>query len=259
MVKSDFLRRTITALIMAPVVIGVILFEFPYYNLLLLAVGAMLSWEWSNMVATDKKATYASIYTLSMATAVMLQSMFGILMMIVLATIVVAYKARGEKHRKLLMLGVPYISLGVGSLMWLMIVFSSWAVLWLLFVVWAVDVGGYLVGCSVKGPKLAPKVSPHKTWSGLFGGMLLAALVGWGLAYAFQWPSCEYYGLVAMALAVVEQIGDLIESAIKRKVGVKDSSDMVPRHGGVFDRVDGLIFTAPVLLLCVILYSMYLY
>lgn len=259
MVKSDFLRRTVTALIMAPVVIGVILFEFPYYNLLLLAVGAMLSWEWSNMVAADKKATYASIYTLSMATAVMLQSMFGILLMIVLATIVIAFKSRGEKHRKLLMLGVPYISLGIGSLMWLMIVFSAWAVLWLLFVVWAVDVGGYVVGCSVKGPKLAPKISPHKTWSGLFGGMLLASLVGWGLAYVFQWPECKYYGLVAMVLAIIEQIGDLIESAIKRKVGVKDSSDMVPGHGGVFDRVDGLIFTAPVLLLCVILYSMYIY
>ena len=179
--------------------------------------------------------------------------------MLLLAMIVVAVKSRGEKYRKLLVLGVPYISLGIGSLMWLMIVFSSWAVLWLLFVVWAVDVGGYLVGCSVKGPKLAPKISPHKTWSGLLGGMLLSALIGWGLAYWFQWPECRYYGLVAIILAVVEQIGDLIESAIKRKVGVKDSSDMVPGHGGVFDRVDGLIFTAPVLLLCVIIYSMYVY
>ena len=259
MAKSDFWRRTVTALIMAPVVIGSILLEFPYYNLLLLAVGAMLSWEWSNMVAVDKKATYTSIYTLSMATAVMLQSMFGILVMLLLAMIVVAVKSRGEKYRKLLVRGVPYISLGIGSLMWLMIVFSSWAVLWLLFVVWAVDVGGYLVGCSVKGPKLAPKISPHKTWSGLLGGMLLSALIGWGLAYLFQWPECRYYGLVAIILAVVEQIGDLIESAIKRKVGVKDSSDMVPGHGGVFDRVDGLIFTAPVLLLCVIIYSMYVY
>ena len=259
MVKSDFLRRTITALIMAPIVIGCIWLEFPYYNLLLLAVGAMLSWEWSNMVAKDKKAVYASIYTLSMATAVMLQSWFGILVMLIACMAAVFVKARGEQHRVLLMLGVPYISFGMGSLMWLMILLSSWAILWLLFVVWSVDVGGYLVGCSVKGPKLASKISPHKTWSGLLGGMLLAALVGYGLAYWWRWPDYEFYALAAAVLAIVEQIGDLIESAIKRRVGVKDSSDMVPGHGGVFDRVDGLIFTAPILLLGIIVFSMYMY
>jgi phosphatidate cytidylyltransferase len=128
--------------------------------------------------------------------------------------------------------------------------------LWLLFVVWAVDVGGYLVGCSVKGPKLAPKISPNKTWSGLFGGMGLAALIGWGGAYYFGWENSSFYVYLAAVLAVVEQIGDLIESAIKRVAGVKDSSDIIPGHGGVFDRVDGLIFTAFVLLLGVVLYSM---
>ncbi len=259
MVKSDFWKRTVTSLVLAPLVIGCIVLEFPYYSLLLLAIGAMLSWEWSSMVASGKKAVYASIYTLAMATTVMLQSLLGILLMLVLSMIVVWVKARGEKHRKLLLLGVPYISLGVGSLMILMLMFSWPAVLWLLFVVWAVDVGGYLVGCSIKGPKLAPKISPNKTWSGLFGGVCLAALVGYGLAYCLKLPDCWVYAVIAAVLAIFEQIGDLIESAIKRRVGVKDSSDIIPGHGGVFDRVDGLIFAAMVFLLGVIVYSTIIY
>ena len=256
MVKSDFLRRTVVALIMAPVVIGSIVFGFPYYSLLLLMVGGMLSWEWSNMLASDRKAVYATVYTLSMATFVMMQSLLGILLILLFSIALVGIKARNEKHKYLLILGVPYISFGIGALMLLMLLYSAPAVLWLLFVVWAVDVGGYLVGCSVKGPKLAPKISPNKTWSGLFGGMGLAALIGWGGAYYFGWENSSFYVYLAAVLAVVEQIGDLVESSIKRVAGVKDSSDIIPGHGGVFDRVDGLIFTAFVLLLGVVLYSM---
>ncbi|MBP3545741.1 MAG: phosphatidate cytidylyltransferase [Alphaproteobacteria bacterium] len=259
MAKSNLLKRTITALILGPLVIGSIFLEFPYFNFLVLTIGALLAWEWSDMIAQNKKAVYSTIYTLSMATAVMLHYWFGIFLMMALATVVVFVKAKGEKHRWLLALGVPYISIGVGSLMWFMIALSPLAVLWLLLVVWSVDIGGYAVGCNVKGPKLAPKISPNKTWSGLIGGMLFAGITGGVFAYLVNWPEYIYYAAVAAVLAVVEQIGDLIESAIKRKVGVKDSSSLIPGHGGVFDRVDGLIFTAPILLLGVILYSMYMF
>lgn len=258
MAKSNLFKRTVTALVLGPVVIGSIFLEFPYYNFLVLTVGALLAWEWSNMAAIDKKSVYAVVYTLSMAAAVMLQSWFGILLLTALCTLLVFIKARKEEHRWILTLGVPYITIGVGSLMWFMVGLSPLAVLWLLLVVWSVDIGGYVVGCNVKGPKLAPKISPNKTWSGLIGGMLFAAAVGYGFAYAVYWQKAVYYAPIAALLAIVEQIGDLIESAIKRRVGVKDSSDLIPGHGGVFDRVDGLIFTTPVLLGCIILYSMYM-
>lgn len=258
MAKSNLFKRTVTALILGPVVIGGIFLGFPYYNFLVLTVGALLAWEWSNMVAADKKSVYAIIYTLSMSAAVMLQSWFGILLLTAFCMLVVFVKAHREEHKWLLVLGVPYISIGVGSLMWFMIGFSSLAVLWLLLVVWSVDIGGYVVGVNVKGPKLAPKISPNKTWSGLIGGMLFAAAVGSAVAYIVHWSGYAYYAPIAAVLAIVEQIGDLIESAVKRKVGVKDSSDLIPGHGGVFDRVDGLIFTTPVLLGCIILYSLYM-
>ena len=245
MAKSNLFYRVITAIILAPIVIGSIFLEFPYYSLLVLAVAGCLSWEWSNLVAKEDKSLYSTVYAISAATSVMLQSFFGIIMMIFFASLLVFIKSKKEKHKALLVLGVPYISVGVGSLMWCMIAFSNLAVLWLLLIVWSVDIGGYLVGSTVKGPKLAPKISPNKTWAGLVGGMIFAAFFGGLLAYCFQWENHHYYAAFAAVLAVVEQIGDLIESAIKRKVGAKDSSSIIPGHGGVFDRIDGLIFAAP--------------
>ena len=107
MAKSNLLKRTITALILGPLVIGSIFLEFPYFNFLVLTIGALLAWEWSDMVAQNKKTVYSTIYTLSMATAVMLQSWFGIFLMMSLATVVVFVKAKEEKHRWMLTLGVP--------------------------------------------------------------------------------------------------------------------------------------------------------
>ncbi|MBP5399403.1 MAG: phosphatidate cytidylyltransferase [Alphaproteobacteria bacterium] len=262
MAKNNLFYRIITALILAPLVIGCIFLDFPYYHLLILTIGGFLSWEWSNLVAAkEKQALYSTIYTLSMATSVMLQSWLGIIIMIVMSSGLIFLKAGQEKHRLLVVLGVPYISIGVGSLMWLyyMTEFPHLMVLWLLIVVWSVDIGGYLVGTTFKGPKLAKKISPNKTWSGLIGGMIFAAFFGGFFAYIFQEYNHYYYAAFAAALAIVEQIGDLIESAIKRKVGAKDSSSIIPGHGGVFDRVDGLIFTAPVLLISVITYYTYIY
>lgn len=257
MVESNLFKRTVAALILGPLVIASIFLQFPYYPLLVLAAGAALSWEWSNMTAQDKKSDYAVIYTISMAVAVMLQSWFGIFLTIFVCSVLVFVKARQEKHRWLLLLGVPYISIGIGSLMWLMLYFSALTVLWVLLLVWAVDVGGYMFGCSIKGPKLAPRISPNKTWSGLFGGMFMAAFVSVVFIYYTGFEDYAYYAVFAAVLAVVEQIGDLIESAIKRKVGVKDSSNIIPGHGGVFDRIDGLIFTAPVLLAVIFIFHFY--
>ena len=257
MARSNLFYRIVTALILAPIVIGSIFLEFPYYNLLILAVGGCISWEWSNLVAQEDKSAYSTIYAISVATSVLLQSFFGTIIVILFASLLVFIKSKKENHRCLLVLGVPYISIGVGSLMWCMIAFSNLAVLWLLIVVWSVDIGGYLVGKTVKGPKLAPKISPNKTWSGLIGGMIFAAFFGGLFAYIIQGYSQHGYAAFAAILAVVEQIGDLIESAIKRRVGAKDSSSIIPGHGGVFDRVDGLIFTAPILLITMIIYNLY--
>ena len=108
----------------------------------------------------------------------------------------------------------------------------------------AVDSGAYAAGRSIGGPKLAPRISPKKTWAGLAGGIAAALLIGWISAFLLDLPRFLPLILVSGVLAVVEQAGDLAESAFKRRFGVKDSSQLIPGHGGVLDRVDGLLAVA---------------
>jgi len=122
---------------------------------------------------------------------------------------------------------------------------GRWLLLWVLFLVWATDSGAYFAGRLIGGPKLAPKVSPKKTWAGLAGGMVAAALVGWSIRNG-EGVAAWHLALISALLAVVAQAGDLAESALKRYFGVKDSSQLIPGHGGVFDRLDGLLAVAPV-------------
>jgi phosphatidate cytidylyltransferase len=120
---------------------------------------------------------------------------------------------------------------------------------WAMALVWATDIGAYFAGRAIGGPKLMPAVSPNKTWAGLIGGVLGAglfalALTSWGL----PWPLV----FATPVLAVVAQGGDLYESWLKRRAGVKDSSNILPGHGGVLDRLDGLVPVAPIAALLVI-------
>ncbi len=114
-----------------------------------------------------------------------------------------------------------------------------WTVLWLALCVVAADTGGYLFGRVIGGPKLSPKISPKKTWSGFLGGSLLAVIVA--LVFAtFQSGSILAYVAFAVLISVAALAGDLLESAAKRYYGVKDSGTIMPGHGGLMDRFDGL-------------------
>lgn len=116
------------------------------------------------------------------------------------------------------------------------------AVLFIFAVVWATDILAYFIGRALKGPKLAPRISPGKTWSGAVGGTVSAVVAGSALTLAIFGRISLWIVALALLLSVASQIGDLFESFIKRRFGVKDSSHMIPGHGGVMDRVDGLVF-----------------
>ncbi|WP_083671896.1 phosphatidate cytidylyltransferase [Sphingomonas montana] len=111
--------------------------------------------------------------------------------------------------------------------------------LWTLAVVWATDIGAYFAGRAIGGRKLAPRLSPNKTWAGLFGGMAGALLVGGLIAWITGLPTACL--LLGPPLAVLAQIGDLFESWLKRRAGVKDSGRLLPGHGGALDRLDGVV------------------
>ncbi len=138
-------------------------------------------------------------------------------------------------------LGLVYIGLSVWALSWLRMQAQGWAnVVFLLPVVWASDIGAYVTGRVLGGPKMAPRVSPGKTWSGAVGGVIAAVLVGASIAEGLSGLFARAV-LVAGVLAVISQIGDLGESGAKRHFGVKDSGNLIPGHGGLFDRLDGVM------------------
>lgn len=114
-------------------------------------------------------------------------------------------------------------------------------IVWLLACIWATDIGAYFVGRAAGGAKLAPSISPGKTWSGLLGGMAWAAVASAAVGFAFGLGETISLAVIGVVLAVVGQGGDLLESAAKRRAGVKDSGRLIPGHGGLLDRIDGLI------------------
>ena len=254
---NSFKKRLLAAIVMAPLTLVLLYLGAPFVNLFCMLCGTLLAWEWATFVPNRKNALYAAAYTSSVVMVSFLPGFYFILAMLVMLiiTAVVWLKAKAEEHRWLLVLGVPYITLGIGSLNWFYELTNNVLLIWFVLVVWGVDVGGYLVGSTVKWPKLAPSISPNKTWSGLIGGVLLAGVVCGVFCYYMGLRHNPLWILTggAMTLAVVAQIGDLFESAIKRRLGLKDSSNLIPGHGGVFDRIDGLLLAAPVLYLVIIL------
>lgn len=134
--------------------------------------------------------------------------------------------------------GFAYVAIPAFALLVL-----SWAynglVFWVMGVTWATDIFAYFAGRSIGGPKLAPRVSPNKTWAGLIGGTIGAGLVGWGVALLFDLGMPFVW--IGAPMAIVAQGGDLYESWVKRRAGVKDSGSILPGHGGVLDRLDGLL------------------
>jgi phosphatidate cytidylyltransferase len=218
------------------------------------------------MVPNKRPTTYAVCYIFALGCSLMIFDRTVLFFTLLASALFVFFKAKDEEHRYLLALGSPYISIGVGALYWMYFLFDAFGsipgekgsfvmTLWFILMVWSVDIGGYVVGSSLKGPKLAPKISPNKTWSGLIGGVILSVSVSLIYMYVTRkvfdiilTSSDQFkFALLGALIAVVAQIGDLVESSIKRYLGVKDSSSLIPGHGGVFDRIDGLIFAAPII------------
>lgn len=124
---------------------------------------------------------------------------------------------------------------------------------WMFAIIWATDIFAFFAGKSLGGAKIAPAISPHKTWSGLIGGVL--ASMGIGVISAIIFPgSILFFLVISVIISIVEQLSDLLESKFKRIFGVKDSGDIIPGHGGVLDRLDGMILVAPLVWLIILIF-----
>lgn len=215
----SFAKRSLTALILAPLVILLtVQAGWPFIALISLMLAVSL-WEWGGMV----------------------------------------FKLPEGIGRLLLFVaGIAYLCLAHFALVKLEVGFHYALVVTLFFMVWGSDTCAYLLGKAIGGPKLAPKISPNKTWAGLLGAVLGSALLGFAASY-YLLPKTDFAALagqphllIGAVLGLVGQAGDLMISAVKRKAGVKDASQIIPGHGGVLDRIDALLLVGLVYLAAIV-------
>jgi len=251
--------RVISALILAPLVAWAIYIGSPVYDLLVLAAIVVMAWEWRRLCAAQHFDTAGIIMTISVvgATGMTWFQQVGLAVLSVAAGALIVYlMIAGSEGKSSIWTIAGLLAIGLTGISLILIrrIGDDWSVtMWLLVAVWATDINAFLVGRTVGGPKLASKISPGKTWSGLIGGIVGA--VGWSVIWAL-WTGAEQAGTVALlgaAIAIFAQLGDLGVSRVKRRYGVKDTGTLIPGHGGLLDRVDGIIGAVPVAILCIVL------
>ncbi len=259
-------HRWLSALLILPLLILVVLYGgHLFYVLVLLLVNGLAQWEFLGMVhpATDKVRRFkaillGSLLVLSFCTATrggyqcnpsgplfVLVAVFFVLLLFYLAS----YGHIPDLTRDLManVLGILYLPLLLGHFVWLRYLpQGQWWVLWLMLVIMAGDTSAFYCGRTWGQRKLYPAVSPGKTWAGAVGGTGACLLVGLVLGrWLLPDTSLPALGLLSLALGVVGLLGDLFESMLKRQMQVKDASSLIPGHGGMLDRLDSLLFAAP--------------
>jgi phosphatidate cytidylyltransferase len=244
--------RVLSGLVLAPLPIAAIWFGWPWLPLLTGIAAAVMAWEWERLCRQghfgETGIVLVAVVLATVATAALASPGLGVAIAL-LGTAIVFWAARNQRdpEPRWTAFGTLWVALPCISLLWLARdgPMGRATLLWILAVVWATDIGAYAIGRTLGGPRLAPRWSPRKTWAGLGGGMVCAALTGWATAALLQVSPALPLVLVSAGLAVVGQFGDLAESLAKRRFGVKDSSGLIPGHGGLLDRLDGLLAVMP--------------
>jgi phosphatidate cytidylyltransferase len=257
----DLRKRVLSAALLAPAAVLCIWLGAEAWTALMAAAAALLAWEWVRLCGFSTRrlpGVAVPVAVLAAGTlAVGSQWLAAILLLCAGAAAVgglaarpgaAAAGTRGGTAGRWLAFGVLYIGIACIALIHLRgdAAAGRFNVLFLFLTVWASDIGAYAAGRWLGGPKLAPAVSPNKTWSGAAGGLLSAVAVGAAAAYAMAGAGVPARVLMmAGAIGVLAQAGDLFESWIKRRFDVKDSSALIPGHGGLLDRLDGVLAAAP--------------
>lgn len=254
-------QRLISALILLPLVLIPMILGHPWFDIFLVIVGFLAISEWF-LICQKSCPVHPKIAS---------QTRFILAAPVLLFLIIIAVLAGTSRSENIVIfsaitlglvvvlflmawwlkicalflswLGVIYIAMAIYAMLWLRYEgpLGFYNVLWLFLIVWATDIFAMVVGKKVKGPRLAPRISPNKTWSGLMGGVVAASIVSLILAYMQDSPYLLLCTILGAVFGIIEQMGDLLESMLKRKFGVKDSSQLIPGHGGVLDRIDGLL------------------
>jgi phosphatidate cytidylyltransferase len=242
---GELALRICSALVLVPLALGAAyLGGWPFAVLWGLAAMVVL-WEWNSLVAGSDQRIVLTTGGASLALAIALVltgHLLAAVIVLAISTLGVASLAPA-KRRTWIAAGVPYAgALGVAP-----IVLRSdngegfLAIIFLFAVVWTTDIAAYFAGRAIGGPKLMPRVSPNKTWSGAIGGTLAAVVVALALAKVTALTGLFAIAMLAVILSICAQGGDLFESFLKRRFGAKDSGHLIPGHGGLMDRLDGFV------------------
>ncbi|MEJ0012912.1 MAG: phosphatidate cytidylyltransferase [Bauldia sp.] len=238
---NELLVRLLSALALAAIALIGAIFGGWAAAIVLAVVTAIFHLEWVSL--TDRAAFPGAVFTVALVLAIAMTAMGLVIGGLTLVALAIAFSALTLSVWR--PLGVAYAAmLGVGLLVLRLTPGGLQAVLVVLAIVWATDTGAYFAGRAIGGAKLAPQISPNKTQAGAIGGLLLGVVAGIVVAILAGIPVTAPLVVIAAVLSVVSQAGDLFESWVKRMFGAKDSGTIIPGHGGLMDRVDGLATAA---------------
>ena len=260
--------RISSSVIIIPPIIAAIWYGGYSFMALIVLVGGAMGWELARL-ATARDGSVVALSVFCMASTPVVAEFIGVIhgfIWIMIGVIGFAVLTRSHVQSTSERIGFALIC-ALGHLALLSLVYlrfgdarGAGVIFYLVLVIAATDIGGYVAGKGIGGPKLAPRISPNKTWAGLIGGMVLAGVAGFGfvevLTLAGGWHPDEKATaflvatiILSVVLAPVAQLGDLMESWVKRKRGAKDSGNLIPGHGGILDRVDGYLTAVPLVAL----------
>lgn len=248
--RAALRRRVAAAAVLVPATIAAVWAGGIVWAIVVTILAAIALWEWGRMTGgqalmpAGAVALAAAAGALVFAVAGPCAGLVEIALCGAVAAIVGLLGPRGWRDGGWASAGAIYIGLSALALVWLRATPGAGfnAILWLLVAVWAADSTAYLAGKWLGGPRLAPSISPGKTWAGLIGSVIGAVVIG--LLFGWWWPGAPEpiaLGGFGVAVGLIGQAGDLLESGVKRHFGLKDTGALIPGHGGILDRVDALM------------------
>jgi phosphatidate cytidylyltransferase len=244
---SGLLPRVVVGVFLAAVAIADVWVGGIAFALMIAAGVSLVFWEWGEMhgIGRGWQIYGVGVLLAVSATAQMLdgRTALGVLGLGLLLGLAQAFRPQPGRQKRWLTTGLLYAGLPAVALIWLRQQPEGFAlVMWTMGIVWATDIFAYFTGRAIGGPKIWTAISPNKTWAGLGGGMVAAGLFSALFGRWLEWPQAvALLFMLGAGLAVVAQAGDFFESWLKRRAGVKDSGKLLPGHGGLMDRVDGLV------------------
>ncbi len=247
--KPEVAIRIASAVVLAAIALGATMARPWTFLVLVMIGGGIIAWEWGRLTrgnGSDGTFMVATVSVAAIAVFVFLGRPDYALLLLAVTAAAIGYSTYATGLAAWSVTGLIYAALPAAALVWLRddTALGLTAILFLFAVAWTTDTASYVAGRLIGGSKLAPRISPKKTWSGFIVGTVTPALVGYAFASFLEDTSPPALALVSVALALACQMGDLVESWVKRRFGAKDMSQLIPGHGGLLDRIDGLLFAA---------------